>query len=263
MMVTNLIELHSIYWSIPGENTKKEILRNINLKIEKGDFVTIMGPTGCGKSSLMKLILGLTEVKDGVYVYDGQSIATGIPKEKLKNVGIAYQSDSLFEWLTVEKNIKQPIKILGMKNKYDVDKRVEKMLELVGLRNYKECYPHELSGGMRQRCAFARAIVNYPDVLFLDQPFGALDAITRKMLGCELLKMWKEEKKTVVMITNNVTEALRVSNKVIVLSKAPATVVEEINVDIPHEERFEKLHMNEEFIRLSKKLNKLVRQDSE
>ena len=262
MKTINLIELHSVYWNLPEERNQREILHNINLNIQEGDFVSIMGPTGCGKTIFLKLLAGLINVSDGIYLYKGQSIVNGLSKSDLADVGIAYQSDSLFEWLTVEKNIKQPIKILGMKNKYDQEERINQILDLVGLKNYRDCYPHELSGGMRQRCAFGRAVVNYPGVLFLDQPFGALDAITRKMLGTELLKMWKEEKKTVIMITNNVTEALMLSNKVVVLSNAPATVAEEIAVNIPYEERFEGLRMNEEYIKLSKKLNKLVRNDN-
>lgn len=251
-----LMHLENIQWSVKG---KKKILDQIDLKVDKGDFVCIMGPTGCGKSSLMKILAGLIKAEKGSYMYEGTEVKNGLPKEKLKHIGIAYQSDSLFEWLTVEKNIKQSIKILGAPKDMDIPARLEQMEDLVGLKKYKDCYPHELSGGMKQRCAFARALVHDPDVLLLDQPFGALDAITRKLLGAELLKMWHDSNKTVVMITNNVTEALMLSNKVVFLSSGPATVMEEIKVDIPYEERFANLMENELFIELSAKLNQLVR----
>lgn len=263
MAADNLIDLNSIYWKIPGKSDNREIIHNLELKIKTGDFVCIMGPTGCGKSTLLKIIAGLIKVEDGIYAYDGEMITTSIPKNKLKNVGIAYQSDSLCEWLTAEKNIRLPISVFGLKNEFDVSERVERMINLVGLKNYRDCYPHEMSGGMRQRCAFARALVHNPDVLLLDQPFGALDAITRKALGAELLKMWHEENKTVVMITNNVSEALMLANKVVVLSNAPATVVKEIKVNIPYEDRFKNLMENEEFNVLSEKLGLLVRAEKE
>lgn len=132
------------------------------------------------------------------------------------------------------------------------------MLKLTGLEKYRNCYPHELSGGMRQRCAFGRAFVHDPEILLLDQPFGALDAITRKILGIELLKIWKEQKKTVVMITNSVPEALMVAQRVLVLSSAPGTITHEVEVDIPYEERFEEMGNKEKFIKLSETLNAYV-----
>ena len=133
------------------------------------------------------------------------------------------------------------------------------MLELTGLKNYSDCYPRELSGGMRQRCAFARALAHDPEVLLLDQPFGALDAITRKILGIELLKIWKEATdKTVIMVTNSVVEALMLAQRVIVLSAAPATVFTEVINPLSYEERIGDLAENETFITLSEKLNALV-----
>ena len=260
---TNLINLNSIYYNVDGNKEKPEIIHNINMKVKKGEFVCIMGPTGCGKSTLLKIIAGLLPIDDGIYLFDGEMYSRGFTKEILKEVGIAYQTDSLFEWLTVEKNIRQPIDVFGAREGIEVTKRLEYMMDMVGLKNYRNCYPHELSGGMRQRCAFARALVHNPRTLLLDQPFGALDAITRKLLGLELLKEWHETNKTVVMITNNVGEALMLGQRVVVLSQAPATIIEELENPLSYEERMQPLQENDTYTELSRKLNALVHKSNE
>lgn len=254
----NVFKLIDINKSIRTKENIKAIIKNINFQIRRKEFVCIMGPTGCGKSSLLRIMAGLDQYTDGIMNYEDNEVKSGIPKNMRHNIGIAYQSDSLFEWLTVAQNIQQPINVFGLKGKVDVPQRVDEMLELTGLKNYKDCYPKELSGGMRQRCAFGRALVHDPGVLLLDQPFGALDAITRKVLGTELLKTWHESDKTVVMVTNNVTEALMLAQRVIVLSPAPATVTEIVEVPISYENRLDDLRDNEKFLALSEKLNKLI-----
>ena len=145
-----------------------------------------------------------------------------------------------------------------LKNMLDVSSQTEKMLKLTGLVNYKNCYPRELSGGMRQRCAFGRALIHNPKILLLDQPFGALDAITRKILGIELLKIWKEQKKTIVMITNSVPEALMLGQRILVMSSAPGNITHEVINHIPYEKRFEDLGDNEKYKLLAEKLNTYV-----
>lgn len=259
-MSTSVYKLIDVCQSKKLKDGTKEIVKNVNLTIEKGEFVCVMGPTGCGKSTLIRLLCGVDVYTDGILMFEDTEVKGGMRKNMLQQIGVAYQSDNLFEWQTVKKNIQNPINIFGLKKTMDVEKRLLDMLELTGLKNYSECYPKELSGGMRQRCAFARALVHDPDILLLDQPFGALDAITRKILGVELLKIWKEAggKKTVIMVTNSVSEALLLAKRVIVLSAAPAQIVTEVQNPLRYEERIGDLAESALFLELSEKLNALV-----
>lgn len=240
----------------------KKILKNVNLRVKEKEFVCIMGPTGCGKSSLMRLLSGLDRFSDGILLLNGREIKNGVSKEERREIGIVYQSDNLFEWRTVYKNVREVIEVFGLKKTMNVEERILKMLEMTGLNNYKDCYPKELSGGMRQRCAIARALVHDPKILLLDQPFGALDAITRKALGAGLLKIYHETEKTVVMVTNSVTEALMLADKVVVLSEAPATVADVVKVPLTYEERTGNLAENKKFLSLSDELEQLVHMQS-
>lgn len=258
-MGMSIYELIDVCQSKKLKDGKKEIVKNVNMTVKKGEFICIMGPTGCGKSTLMRLLCGVDRYTDGILMYQDSEVKGGMNKHMLQHIGVAYQSDNLFEWQTVKKNIENPINIFGLGKQMDVEERLNRMLELTGLKNYSDCYPRELSGGMRQRCAFARALAHDPEVLLLDQPFGALDAITRKILGIELLKIWKEATdKTVIMVTNSVVEALMLAQRVIILSAAPATVFTEVINPLSYEERIGDLAENETFITLSEKLNALV-----
>lgn len=256
---SSIYKLVDICQNRKSDGGKKEIVKHIDMSVKTGEFVCVMGPTGCGKSTLMRILCGVDTYSDGIMVFDGTEVKGGMNKKQLARIGVAYQSDNLFEWQTVEKNIQNPINIFGLKKKMNVPERIQKMLDLTGLKNYRDCYPKELSGGMRQRCAFARALAHDPEILLLDQPFGALDAITRKILGIELLKIWKEAgDKTVVMVTNSVSEALMLAQRIIILSPAPATISTEIENPMTYEERVGDLTENPRFIELSEQLNVLV-----
>lgn len=240
----------------------REIIKNISFQIKEKEFVCIMGPTGCGKSSLMRLLSGLDQISDGQIIMYGRDIQRGMDKDDYREIGVVFQSDNLFEWRTVYKNVREPIEIFRLKKTMNVDERITQMLELTGLKNYRECYPKELSGGMRQRCAIARALVHNPKILLLDQPFGALDAITRKALGTELLKLHHKTEKTIVMVTNNVAEALMLADRVIVLSEAPATVANTIEVPLSYKERTGDLAKNKTFLELSDRLESMIHMQS-
>lgn len=259
-MSTNIYKLIDVCQSKKLNDGTKDIVKNVNLSVDKGEFICVMGPTGCGKSTLMRLMCGIDSYTDGILMFEDTEVKGGMRKDMLRQIGVAYQSDNLFEWQTVKKNIQNPINIFRLKKSMDVEERLQQMLELTGLKNYSDCYPKELSGGMRQRCAFARALAHDPDILLLDQPFGALDAITRKILGVELLKIWKDAggEKTVVMVTNSVSEALLLAQRVVILSAAPARVTKEVINPLSYEERINDLTENETFIELSEKLNALV-----
>ncbi len=237
---------------------QKQIIKDISFQVKEKEFVCIMGPTGCGKSSLMRLLSGLDQISDGQIIMYGRNIQKGLDKEDHREIGIVFQNDNLFEWRTVYKNVREPIEIFGLKKTMDVNERIMQMLQLTGLKNYSECYPKELSGGMRQRCAIARALVHNPKILLLDQPFGALDAITRKALGIELLNLHHETEKTIVMVTNNAAEALMLADRVIVLSDAPATVANTIEVPLSYEERIGDLAENKTFVELSDRLESMI-----
>lgn len=262
MAEQNIYFLENVSLMKGTKDTVKEVLKNINLRIREKEVVCIMGPTGCGKSSLMRLLSGLDTVTDGIIMLDKTDIKQGISKKVRRDIGIVYQSDNLFEWRTVYKNVREPLEVFGLLKTIDTDARIMEMLELTGLKNYKDCYPKELSGGMRQRCAIARGLVHNPKILLLDQPFGALDAITRKALGTELLKIHHDTEKTVVMVTNSVQEALMLADRIVILSEAPATVMEIVDVPLTYEERNHNLMENEIFHALSDRLNQLVHMQS-
>ena len=259
-MSNKIFEIENVFLNKETKNGIAHILNDISFSVEKGEFVCIMGPTGCGKSSLMKLLGGLDFCTSGKVSILGKNPAekNAITKEMLRNIGIAFQSDNLFEWETVEKNIQKPIDVFGLKKEIDVKARTEEMLNLTGLVKTRMCYPHELSGGMRQRCSFGRALIHSPEILLLDQPFGALDAITRKILGIELVKIHEKEKKTVVMVTNSIPEALMLADKVIVLSACPASIIHEVKVDFTYEERLSDLSENKTYQAMCETLNKYV-----
>lgn len=237
-----------------------EVLGGIDLEVREKEFICIMGNSGCGKSTLIKIMEGIESYNKGELVLEGQPFKKGkSSKEIQKKFGIVFQSDNLLEWQNTYKNVELPLKVFGMKKNIDTDKRVMDMLKLVGLQEYKECLPKELSGGMRQRASIARALVTDPDFLMLDQPFGALDAITRKTLNEELLKIWHTTQKTCVMITNNVNEALYLGNRVLVMSNSPAKIIEEIEVPLSYEERTHDIGLNAVYLELRAHLNQIVR----
>ena len=208
---------------------------------------------------MLKMIGGIEKPTSGTITYQNETFEKGIPASHLKNFGFVFQHDNLLAWRTVEKNLNLPLEIFGMKEKKN---RIDEMLSIVGLLDYKETFPHELSGGMRQRVEIARALVHDPEVLLMDQPLGALDAITRKMLAYEIHNIWTKTQKTIVMVTNNVDEALLLSNRIFVLSSLPGKIAYEINNTIPQECRNEEMLENEEAVRLRKELNIIIRKVS-
>lgn len=259
-MNKTIFDLENVYLEKVTKNGIAHILNNVSFSVNEGEFVCIMGPTGCGKSSLMKLLCNLELSTSGAVKIFGKNPAEkrAIRKEMLRNIGTAFQSDNLFEWETVEKNIQKPISVFGLKKEIDVKLRTEEMLNMTGLLKTRMCYPHELSGGMRQRCSFGRALIHDPKVLLLDQPFGALDAITRKILGIELVKIHEKNKKTVVMVTNSIAEALMLADRIIILSSCPATITHEVKVDFTYEQRLSDMSENSAYQELYEELTKYI-----
>ena len=203
-------------------------LAEIDLTIEPGEFVSIVGTSGCGKSTILRLIAGLIPPTSGEILLGGKPI-TGAGPDKA----------TLFPWLTIEKNVSFSLR---MQKKYNKEK-VEKMLKMVGLEEFRKDYPHQLSGGMAQRVALVRSLINNPDILLLDEPLGALDAFTRMNMQDEILNIWREQKQTVVMVTHDVEEAIYMGTRVLVMEPRPGRV----KADIPIELSEPKQRNSEEF----------------
>ena len=239
-----------------GEKTL--VIKDVSMDIAEKEMVCILGPSGCGKSTFMKILGGLQDASDGHIVLDGKDYGACLPRSILHRFGFVFQGDNLLQWRTAEGNLKFMLETMHLKGE-QWSKRVDDMLEIVGLSQYRKVYPHELSGGMKQRVGIARALVHDPEILLLDQPFGALDAITRRMLTLEMLRIWKETQKTMVMVTNSVDEALMLAHRVYVFSPMPAAIVSEMTVDIPHEERDQDTIATPHFLELRAELNDRVR----
>lgn len=199
-------------------------LQNINLNVDKGEFITIIGPSGCGKSTLLKIIAGLDTDYSGTVLLNGKQIE-GPSIEK----GFIFQEPRLFPWLTVEKNIAAN---LSLKNA-EVSRRVQELIELVRLKGFEKAYPRELSGGMAQRVSIARALLRNPDVLLLDEPFGALDAFTRSHLQEVLLDIWQSNKTTMLFVTHDIDEAVFLGERVVIMNPRPGHIHTVLPIDLP------------------------------
>jgi NitT/TauT family transport system ATP-binding protein len=202
-------------------------LQKIDLSIGAQQFVSVIGASGCGKTTLLRIVGGLEPEYDGDLLLDGKK-RTG-PN---KNIGIVFQDANLLPWRTVLNNVLLPANVLKLDMKQATE-RAYWLLDLVGLKGFETKYPFELSGGMRQRVAIARALIHDPSVLLMDEPFGALDALTREHMNIELLKIWHSAKKTVFLITHSISEAAFMSDRVIVMSPRPGRIIEDVRIELP------------------------------
>jgi len=219
------LEIRNVSKSFWIESREVNVLKNINLTVKLGEFVSLVGMSGCGKTTLLRLIVGLDEHYDGDILLGGKKIQGACRKR-----GMIFQEPRLFPWLSVERNVSLA---LSDKQRKQVNGTVQKHLELVGLKGFEKVSPKQLSGGMAQRAAFARALVANPDVLLLDEPLGALDALTRIYMQQELERIWQEEKTTMVMVTHDIDEAIQLSDRVVVMSSRPGEIKEIIPISLP------------------------------
>jgi len=233
------------------------VLDEISFDIDKGDFVSIIGPSGCGKSTLLKIISGLIKPAKGDAIIKGNPAGIALKKREF---GLVFQNPVLLPWRNALKNVELPLEILNYKSSRNSPR---KLLKVVGLKGFEDFYPKELSGGMQQRIAIARALAFEPSILLMDEPFGALDEITRNHMNLELLRIWKEKKtitSTIIFITHSIPEAIFLSDKIIVLSHRPAKVEKIINVELPRPRKIEIKYSNE-YIKLIECIRKLLEED--
>lgn len=211
----------------PGQARRNAVLQDFNLSVREGEFLSVLGPSGCGKSSLLNILAGLVPQTTGDVRIDGQ-ILSGVSRK----LGVVFQGYALFPWRTVIENVEIGLEIRDVKRAQRREQAAH-FLSLVGLQAYGNHYPHQLSGGMRQRAAIARALAYGPEVLLMDEPFGALDAQTRETLQSELLTIWEKSAKTVVFITHSIDEAIFLSDRVAIMTRGPGRVKAIIDIPLP------------------------------
>ncbi len=234
-----------------GKRSRVHALRGLNLEVNEGEFVTVIGPSGCGKSTFLMVVAGIHPFDSGVLLLDGRPIS-----EPGLDRGVVFQDFALFSWMTVRDNVKFGLSMKGMPQE-EQHRISEHYLRLVNLQEFADVFPHRLSGGMKQRVGIARAMATEPEILLMDEPFGSLDAQTRKSLQIQLLDIWRETKKTIVFITHSVREAVFLSQKVVVLSARPGKVVETILIDLTYEER---ISLSDPLMEHERRLENLIEQ---
>ena len=237
--------LKKSYQTPEGE---KVVIEDISLSVKENEFVVLFGAGQCGKTTMINLLSGLEESTSGTVMLDGKVVKGPAPER-----GVVYQTISLFPWLTTMGNVEYGPKVRGM-SKAERRKRAQHYIDLVGLQGFENVFPVKLSGGMKQRVGIARAYCNDPRVLFMDEPFGALDAQTRYLMQEDLEKICSKERKTVVFVTNNIEEALYLADRIIVMRNCPSTIKKEYQIDLPRPRDY----VDPEFLRLRKEITEIV-----
>ena len=201
------------------------VLENIDLSVFRGEFVCIVGPSGCGKSTLLNIIAGFLRPTQGEVLVDGTLVSGPNPQRIF-----VFQENGVFPWLTVEQNIGFGLYRLSAQERAPI---IQRYVDMVGLTKFEKLYPHELSGGMRQRVEIARALAANPDIIYMDEPFGALDFLTRLKMRADLTYIWQEERKTILFVTHDIEESVQLADRVIVLSPRPAKIEKDLSIDLP------------------------------
>jgi NitT/TauT family transport system ATP-binding protein len=212
------------------KGTTSLVLDNINLEVPQGEFVSIIGPSGCGKSTLLRIFADLLPTTSGAAEVDGM---TPEAARLARRLGVVFQAPNLMPWRSVLRNVQLPLEVAGQ-GRHDRERSALEKLRLVGLEGYEHHAPRQLSGGMQQRVAIARALITNPNVLLMDEPFGALDEITRDRLNLELMDIWERLHPTVLFITHSIAEAVFLSTRVVVMAARPGRLVDEFAIDFPH-----------------------------
>ena len=246
------VEIDDIGVLFRSKKTETLALTEIDLTVQRGEFISLVGPSGCGKSTLLKVVAGLIRPSRGAVSLNG----TAVTKPRT-DVGYVFQRAALAEWRTAEGNILLQAEMRGMP-KAEAKQRAAELIELTGLRGFEQAYPHELSGGMQQRVSLCRALLHRPEVLLMDEPFGALDALTREKMNVELQRLWEETGVTVLMVTHSVPEAVYLANRVVVMSPRPGRIVETFGVPLPDHRRYAETMASPVFAELTGEIRELL-----
>lgn len=227
LLNASAISVHNLFVSFPGKRAGETIpvLENINAEIRVGEFVCLVGPSGCGKSTLLNIIGGFLRASGGEVLVEGAPVTEPDPRRIF-----VFQENGVFPWLTVRENIAFGLRGRNAKERAKI---VERYVAMVGLSGFEEAYPRELSGGMRQRVEIARALAANPDIIYMDEPFGALDFITRLKMRADLTRIWQAERKTILFVTHDIEEAVQLADRVLVMTKRPATIQKIVDLDLP------------------------------
>ena len=250
------IEIKNIYKSFPGTKGKQlDVLVNVNLQIESGEFLCLLGPSGCGKTTLMNMMAGFEQPTGGTLTIDGLPVTRPNPK----HITI-FQDYGLFPWRNVLGNVSFGLEAKGIKGKAAREK-AEEYLELVGLTEFAGSFPRQLSGGMKQRVAIARALAVEPDILFMDEPFAALDAFTRYRLQDEVLRIWQEKKPTIIFVTHDIDEAIFMGDTIYVMTARPGKIKARLEVPLLRSRTYD-MKLADGFVNLKKQALELIREES-
>lgn len=244
----DMIAVRNVNLVYPSRRSTVQALQNIDLLAKQGEFVSVVGPSGCGKSTLMKIVAGLLPATSGIVEVDGTQV-----KGAGGNVGIVFQSPLLMAWRTILQNILLQIEIRGLPIA-SYRQRALDLLDTVGLAEFKHSYPHELSGGMQQRVGLCRALIHDPPLLLMDEPFGALDAMTREQMNAELQRIWLQSRKTVLFITHSISEAIFLGDRVVVMSPRPGRILADIKIDFARPRSMDDLIGTTSFAALSREI---------
>lgn len=246
-----VIQCEHVTKTFPGVKSRPEpvlILDDLSFEVHRGEFLVLLGPGQCGKTTLLNIIAGHDSATGGVIYENGEPITGTSPTR-----GVVYQDTRLFPWLTVRDNVEFGPAVRG-ENKEEYRKRAQEFIDLVELTGFEKTYPVKLSGGMKQRVGIARAYCNQPNIIMMDEPFGALDAQTRYMMQEELAKLWQAKRNTVLFVTNNIEEALYLADRIIVFSRRPAAIKETWNIDLPRPRSL----VSPEFLALRKEITEQI-----
>lgn len=233
-------------------------VEGISFSIKEKEFVSLVGPSGCGKSTIIRMIDGIISPSSGSIVVDNSEYTVRPSKEILKKFGFIFQNHNLLPWMTVQQNLELPLKILGCQTEADYE-RVDELLAMVSLTKYKDAYISDLSAGMQQRLGVIRAMVYNPEILLMDEPYGALDETTRVQMDLETLRIWKETGKTIIFITHNVSESVLLSDRIMVMSTNPGRIVETLDVDLPRPRTMDMM-LDDRFIEIRNRVVQLIGQ---
>nr|WP_328701668.1 ABC transporter ATP-binding protein [Amycolatopsis pittospori] len=249
---TAAVELDSAAVRFRSKKIDVTAIREVSLSVEPGEFVSIVGPSGCGKSTLLKLVSGLLKPSSGTVRLLGEPV-TG-PRH---DIGYVFQRAALLEWRSVRRNILLQAEMRGMPAA-EAARRADELIAMTGLAGFEDALPHELSGGMQQRVALCRALLHRPRVLLMDEPFGALDALTREQMNVELRRIWRETDTTVLLVTHSIAEAVYLANRVVVMTARPGAVRELIPVDLPEEREYSETLARPEFSTTTAHIRRLL-----